>query len=250
MVCMAAASDHSGTLPCARAQPHTTLPARIHPRAGVCFTRNPATGEKKLYGEYLQNAQGEDVVAGIRTPVDVVHVSSGWAGVACWWGYFAFVRGGGHPCRCRARGCGLVGSLRDWWCSCGLLPLLAHPYAATPALPACPPTQHNQHTTLTTYLRRADGGDLPPGLQGPGGQHQHAGEAHARHAGALLRGCFRVFTTLHPKWDLLSSNWGTHCASGSSAGARGWVGRLLGCTWMDGRRGNAPPAACHVAPWC
>lgn len=35
---------------------------------GVCFTRNPSTGEKKLYGEYLLNAQGEDVVAGIRTP--------------------------------------------------------------------------------------------------------------------------------------------------------------------------------------
>ncbi|NOZ29353.1 MAG: pyruvate, phosphate dikinase [Chloroflexi bacterium] len=35
---------------------------------GVAFTRNPSTGEKKLYGEYLTNAQGEDVVAGIRTP--------------------------------------------------------------------------------------------------------------------------------------------------------------------------------------
>jgi len=35
---------------------------------GVAFTRNPATGEKKSYGEYLMNAQGEDVVAGIRTP--------------------------------------------------------------------------------------------------------------------------------------------------------------------------------------
>lgn len=35
---------------------------------GVCFTRNPSTGEKKLYGEYLLNAQGEDVVAGTRTP--------------------------------------------------------------------------------------------------------------------------------------------------------------------------------------
>ncbi|RTH00275.1 pyruvate, phosphate dikinase [Thermus scotoductus] len=35
---------------------------------GVGFTRNPATGEKGLYGEYLRNAQGEDVVAGIRTP--------------------------------------------------------------------------------------------------------------------------------------------------------------------------------------
>lgn len=38
---------------------------------GVLFTRNPATGEKKLYGEFLINAQGEDVVAGIRTPQDV-----------------------------------------------------------------------------------------------------------------------------------------------------------------------------------
>jgi pyruvate,orthophosphate dikinase len=35
---------------------------------GVCFTRNPATGAKELYGEFLVNAQGEDVVAGIRTP--------------------------------------------------------------------------------------------------------------------------------------------------------------------------------------
>jgi len=35
---------------------------------GVCFTRNPSTGEPELYGEYLVNAQGEDVVAGIRTP--------------------------------------------------------------------------------------------------------------------------------------------------------------------------------------
>ncbi|KAJ9534507.1 hypothetical protein QJQ45_022143, partial [Haematococcus lacustris] len=35
---------------------------------GVCFTRNPSNGERKLYGEYLINAQGEDVVAGIRTP--------------------------------------------------------------------------------------------------------------------------------------------------------------------------------------
>ena len=35
---------------------------------GVCFTRDPSTGEHRLYGEFLQNAQGEDVVAGIRTP--------------------------------------------------------------------------------------------------------------------------------------------------------------------------------------
>mgnify|MGYP004526604671 FL=1 len=38
---------------------------------GVAFTRNPATGEKKLFGEYLINAQGEDVVAGIRTPLGI-----------------------------------------------------------------------------------------------------------------------------------------------------------------------------------
>ncbi len=38
---------------------------------GVCFTRNPSNGENKLYGEYLVNAQGEDVVAGIRTPQDI-----------------------------------------------------------------------------------------------------------------------------------------------------------------------------------
>lgn len=39
--------------------------------SGVGFTRNPATGEKKLYGEFLLNAQGEDVVAGIRTPQSI-----------------------------------------------------------------------------------------------------------------------------------------------------------------------------------
>ncbi len=38
---------------------------------GVAFTRNPATGEKKLFGEFLVNAQGEDVVAGIRTPMQI-----------------------------------------------------------------------------------------------------------------------------------------------------------------------------------
>jgi pyruvate,orthophosphate dikinase len=38
---------------------------------GVAFTRNPSTGERKLYGEFLVNAQGEDVVAGIRTPQEI-----------------------------------------------------------------------------------------------------------------------------------------------------------------------------------
>lgn len=41
---------------------------------GVAFTRNPSTGENKFYGEYLMNAQGEDVVAGIRTPQPIAHL--------------------------------------------------------------------------------------------------------------------------------------------------------------------------------
>ena len=41
---------------------------------GVAFTRDPNTGEKKLYGEYLTNAQGEDVVAGIRTPLKIAEL--------------------------------------------------------------------------------------------------------------------------------------------------------------------------------
>ncbi|MEM1956249.1 MAG: pyruvate, phosphate dikinase [Candidatus Caldarchaeum sp.] len=43
--------------------------------SGVGFTRNPSTGEKKLYGEYLPKAQGEDVVAGIRTPLPIDRLS-------------------------------------------------------------------------------------------------------------------------------------------------------------------------------
>ena len=43
---------------------------------GVAFTRNPATGEKKLYGEFLMNAQGEDVVAGVRTPQTIDQLKS------------------------------------------------------------------------------------------------------------------------------------------------------------------------------
>jgi len=42
---------------------------------GVCFSRNPSTGENKFYGEYLMNAQGEDVVAGIRTPLSITTLS-------------------------------------------------------------------------------------------------------------------------------------------------------------------------------
>lgn len=43
---------------------------------GVAFTRNPSTGEKKLYGEYLINAQGEDVVAGVRTPNPIAQLEN------------------------------------------------------------------------------------------------------------------------------------------------------------------------------
>ena len=43
---------------------------------GVCFTRNPSTGENAFFGEFLQNAQGEDVVAGIRTPRPIDEIDS------------------------------------------------------------------------------------------------------------------------------------------------------------------------------
>ncbi len=47
---------------------------------GVCFSRNPATGENKFYGEFLLNAQGEDVVAGLRTPQEItLEASREWA---------------------------------------------------------------------------------------------------------------------------------------------------------------------------
>jgi pyruvate,orthophosphate dikinase len=42
---------------------------------GVAFTRNPSTGERRLYGEFLINAQGEDVVAGIRTPQEITEIA-------------------------------------------------------------------------------------------------------------------------------------------------------------------------------
>jgi pyruvate,orthophosphate dikinase len=47
---------------------------------GVAFTRNPSTGEKRLYGEFLINAQGEDVVAGIRTPQEITEAARVEAG--------------------------------------------------------------------------------------------------------------------------------------------------------------------------
>jgi pyruvate,orthophosphate dikinase len=49
---------------------------------GVCFTRDPATGERRFFGEYLPNAQGEDVVAGIRTPLKITARDARAAGSA------------------------------------------------------------------------------------------------------------------------------------------------------------------------
>jgi pyruvate,orthophosphate dikinase len=46
---------------------------------GVAFTRNPSTGENKFFGEFLVNAQGEDVVAGIRTPIDCQDMGTQWS---------------------------------------------------------------------------------------------------------------------------------------------------------------------------
>ncbi|HUF53768.1 MAG TPA: pyruvate, phosphate dikinase [Dehalococcoidia bacterium] len=48
---------------------------------GVCFSRNPSTGERKLFGEYLPNAQGEDVVAGVRTPKPITELQSEMPGI-------------------------------------------------------------------------------------------------------------------------------------------------------------------------
>ena len=48
---------------------------------GVCFTRNPSTGENKFYGEFLVNAQGEDVVAGIRTPEPLEDLAKQWPSI-------------------------------------------------------------------------------------------------------------------------------------------------------------------------
>src|SRR5207253_574077 len=49
----------------------SSTPILMPRRTGVGFTRNPATGVKEFYGEFLMNGQGEDVVAGIRTPVHI-----------------------------------------------------------------------------------------------------------------------------------------------------------------------------------
>jgi pyruvate,orthophosphate dikinase len=62
--------DHSlGTAVTVQAMVFGNFDARS--ATGVCFTRDPSTGERKLYGEYLVNAQGEDVVAGVRTPKQI-----------------------------------------------------------------------------------------------------------------------------------------------------------------------------------
>ncbi|HEY1292035.1 MAG TPA: pyruvate, phosphate dikinase [Chloroflexota bacterium] len=48
---------------------------------GVAFTRNPSTGQRQIYGEFLSNAQGEDVVAGIRTPISISKMHEQWPAV-------------------------------------------------------------------------------------------------------------------------------------------------------------------------
>jgi pyruvate,orthophosphate dikinase len=53
-----------------------------HSGTGVAFTRNPATGENEFYGEFLVNAQGEDVVAGIRTPEKIAQMAAHWPDIA------------------------------------------------------------------------------------------------------------------------------------------------------------------------
>ena len=48
---------------------------------GVAFTRDPSTGEKKIFAEFLLNAQGEDVVAGVRTPLDIMAMAKRWPSI-------------------------------------------------------------------------------------------------------------------------------------------------------------------------
>lgn len=48
---------------------------------GVAFTRDPSTGEKKIFAEFLPNAQGEDVVAGVRTPLDITAMRDRWPAI-------------------------------------------------------------------------------------------------------------------------------------------------------------------------
>ena len=48
---------------------------------GVAFTRNPSTGDPTLFGEFLENAQGEDVVAGVRTPLPIAKLQEVWPGI-------------------------------------------------------------------------------------------------------------------------------------------------------------------------
>ena len=66
-------SDDSGTAVNVRAWFYGNLGSDC--ATGVCFTRDPSTGEPGVFGEYLINAQGEDVVAGIRTPAPLNNFS-------------------------------------------------------------------------------------------------------------------------------------------------------------------------------
>ena len=75
---------------------------------GVAFTRNPATGEKKLFGEFLTNAQGEDVVAGVRTPMPIAEMAekyprglsaSSWTSAIPWRTTIAICRTWSSPWR-------------------------------------------------------------------------------------------------------------------------------------------------------
>ena len=68
---------------------------------GVAFTRDPATGEKKLMGEYLINAQGEDVVAGVRTPQPIAKLAEDMPEV-----YEQFVRTAHHAGKSLSRHAG------------------------------------------------------------------------------------------------------------------------------------------------
>ncbi len=80
---------------------------------GVAFTRNPSTGDKKMMGEYLLNAQGEDVVAGIRNADPIEHLgtrcrkptSSSWISLPSWKNITRMCRMSSSPLNAASCGC-------------------------------------------------------------------------------------------------------------------------------------------------
>ena len=130
---------------------------------GVCFSRNPATGEALLFGEYLVNAQGEDVVAGIRTPSPISTMADALPSA-----YHELLRNCQilerhyNDMQASARGAGGVGA-----CNPGEVARVWMRRAAAPGRTAC--------ATLASCRRRAAAAHRAGrGIHSPGGHAVHA----------------------------------------------------------------------------